>query len=103
MITEKHNGTGHYCGECMHLDKNCDGCNPTFEAGEGSDGEWMITATGSSACPRFIPSLAAQRLEQLRIGNELRALRAEMYADVNDWVPWKARLNSIRDKIRGPE
>jgi hypothetical protein len=67
---EKHAGSDRYCGECM---KYVDGphnsaypyCHP-----RGKTGQPYEPLPGDPACSRFIPSIAAQQLEQMKRLND---------------------------------
>jgi hypothetical protein len=113
----KNEHEGRFCKECMHLcDPSGPGgnytCNPTNERGvmvtikgvcsepdyEVPSGEVVQTLPGVPACEEFKESIDAQHVQQLKIANKLKALELEMYADVNEWVPYEGQ---IKEALQG--
>ncbi len=67
MSDKKHNGTGHYCGECLKLiDAESveykHACSPEGNQETG----YKVAYPGADACKHFIPSLKAQEIGCLR-------------------------------------
>ncbi len=107
MSNEKHNGTRRYCGECMHLvepigPEDVHACNPARTRND--PGEWLDAHCGYSACALFIPSLEAQRLEQMKRiadalnGNTVAKLEEFIAHRDGEILDLKAKLKATEEK-----